>query len=418
MNITILTYGSRGDVQPFLPLSLGLMSRGHNVILAAPSRFKSLVEEHGITFFPLAGDPEDLSRRLNDAGYNFFKLLKELMSHAVDIGAEMIRQTDDACRDADLIIHTFAHAVGAHTLAREKNIPDIHIQTFPMFTPTGDYPNISLPNLGSRFLNRLTHTVSLKITELTSSLGFEQVRHRAGLPKRKLYSPFKDSPPRSWTPILCAWSPNLIPPSSDWSPHVHVTGYYFLPRNDAYTPPQELKEFLEAGSQPVCISFGSMVNKDAEKIDAIIRESLKQTDNRGIILSGWGSAKRESTSDLLYLESAPHDWLLPKCKMLIHHGGAGTTSAALRAGITQIVVPFMADQPFWGSRVHAIGVASKPIRVNQLSVDKMVSAMAEAESKDTLERAQVIGQEIRSEDGVMSAVKLIESYAVRFNESA
>jgi len=418
MNITILTFGSRGDVQPFLPLSLGLISRGHNVILAAPARFKSLVEEHGITFFPLAGDPEELSRRLNNAGYNFFKLVKELMSHAVDIGAEMMRQTDEACRDADLIIHTFAHAVGAHTLAREKNIPDIHIQTFPMFTPTGDYPNISLPNLGNRFLNHLTHTVSLKITELTSSLGFKQVRRRAGLPKRKLYSPFKDSPPRLRTPILCAWSPSLISPSSDWSPRVHVTGYYFFTYNDSYTPPNELKEFLEAGKPPVCVSFGSMVNKDAEKIDAIIRESLRRTNNRGIILSGWGSTKRESTNDLLYLESTPHDWLLPKCKMLIHHGGAGTTSAALRAGISQIVVPFMADQPFWGSRVYAVGVAPKPIRVNRLSVEMMVSAMAEAESKIILERAQVTGQGIRSEDGVMNAVTLIESYAMIVNKSA
>ena len=417
MYVTILTFGSRGDVQPFLPLSLGLMPRGHKVILAAPARFKSLVEGHGITFFPLAGDPEELSRRLNDAGYNFFKLLKELMSHAVNIGAEMMRQTDEACRDADLIIHAFAHAVGAHTLAREKNIPDIHIQTFPMFTPTGDYPNISLPNLGNRFLNRLTHTASVKITELTSSLGFEQVRRRAGLPRRKLYSPFKDSPPRLRTPILCAWSPNLIPPSSDWHPRVHVTGYYFFPYNDSYTPPNELSRFLESGRPPVCVSFGSMVNKNAEKFDGIIREALRRINNRGIILSGWGSEKRESTGDLLYLESAPHDWLLPKCKLLIHHGGAGTTSAGLRAGIPQVVVPFMADQPFWGSRVHAIGAAPKPIRVNQLSVEWMVSAMAEAESKNILERAQATGQRIRGEDGVMDAVKWIESYAMRFNES-
>jgi sterol 3beta-glucosyltransferase len=418
MNITILTFGSRGDVQPFLPLSLGLMSRGHKVILAAPARFKNLVEEHGITFFPLAGDPEELSRRLNDAGYNFFKLVNELMSHAIDIGADIMRQTDEACRDADLIIHTFAHAVGAHTLAREKNIPDIHIQTFPMFTPTGDYPNISLPDLRSRFLNRLTHTASIKITELTSSLGFEQVRRRAGLPKRKLYSPFKDSPPHLRTPILCAWSPSLIPPSSDWNLRVHVTGYYFFPYNNSYIPPNELKDFLEAGKPPICISFGSMVNKNAEKIDMVIRESLKQTNNRSIALSGWGSMKRELTSDLLYLESAPHDWLLPKCKMMIHHGGAGTTSAGLRAGIPQVVVPFMADQPFWGSRVYAIGVAPKAINVNQLSVEKMVRVIAEAESNVILERAHVIGQAIRGEDGVMNAVALIELYAIRFNESA
>ncbi|MBI2331317.1 MAG: glycosyltransferase family 1 protein [Chloroflexi bacterium] len=417
MNITILTFGSRGDVQPFFPLSLGLMSRGHNVILAAPARFKNLVEEHDITFFPLAGDPEELSRRMNEAGYNFFKLVKELMIHAVDIGAEMMRQTEEACRDADLIIHTFAHAVGAHTLAREKNIPDIHIQTFPMFTPTGDYPNISLPNLGNRFLNRLTHTASLKITEITSSMGFEQVRRRAGLPKRKIYSPFKNIPPRLRTPILCAWSPSMLPPSNDWDSHIHVTGYYFFSQNKSFSPSHELSEFLKSGEAPICISFGNMVNNGAERNDEIIREALKQTGNRGIILSGWGNVKRESTSDLLYLESVPHDWLLPKCKMIVHHGGAGTTSAGLCTGIPQVVVPFMADQPFWGSRVHAIGAAPKPIRVNQLSVEKMVSAIVEAESKVILERAQVTGQVIRGEEGVMNAVQLIESHAVRFHES-
>lgn len=415
MNITILTYGSRGDVQPFLPLSLGLMERGHNVILAAPARFKSLVEEHGITFFPLAGDPEDLSRRFNDAGYNFIKQVTEMMSHAVEIGAEIVRQTDEACRNADLIIHTFAHVVGAHTLAREKNVPDIHIQTFPMFAPTGDYPNVTMPNFGSHFLKRLTHILSLQVTILTSRLGFEQVRRRAGLPKRKLYSPFRDSPPRLRTPILCAWSPSLIPPSSDWPPRVHVTGYYFLPYKNFYVPPNELKDFIEAGTPPVCVSFGSMVNKNAEQVDEIVREALKRTNNRGIILSGWGSVKRKSTYDLLYLESVSHDWLLPKCKMVIHHGGAGTTSAGLRAGIPTIVIPFTADQPFWGKRIHAIGVGPTPIPVSQLSVEGMVNAIAEAESKAVLERAQAMGQMIRDEDGVGHAVALIESYVSAFN---
>jgi sterol 3beta-glucosyltransferase len=393
------------------------MARGHKVILAAPSRFKKLVEEHGITFYPLAGDPEDLSRRLNDAGYNFIKQVTELMSHAVEIGAEMLSQTDEACRDADLIIHTFAHTVGAHTLAREKNIPNIHIQTFPMFTPTGDYPNVTMPNLGNRFLNRLTHTLSMQITMLTSTLGFDQVRRRAGLPKRKLFNPFKDDPPRLRTPILCAWSPSILPPSSDWVPRVHVTGYYFFDRHEFYSPPSELDVFLKSGKPPVCISFGSMVNKNAEKIDAIIRDALKRTNNRGVILSGWGSAKRESTTELLYLESAPHDWLLPKCKMIIHHSGAGTTSAALRAGIPQVVVPFTADQPFWGSRVHAVGVGPKPILVKKLSVERMVSAIAEAESKVVLECAQAAGQIIRGEDGVGCAVELIESHVIEFSKS-
>lgn len=411
MNITILTYGSRGDIQPFLPLSLGLMARGHHVTLAAPPRFQNLVEEHGILFSPLAGNPEDLSRRFNESGFNFIKQVRDMMSHAVEIGAEMLRKTEEACRDADLIIHTFAHAVGAHTLAREKNIPDIHIQTFPMFAPTGDYPNVTMPDLKVRALNRLTHVVSKKVSWWTSFLGFEQVRRRAGLPKRKLYFPFDDDPLRPPTPILCAWSPNVIPPSSDWNSNIHVTGYYFFDLNISYQPPAELQNLLEAGEPPVCVSFGSMVNRNAEKIDHIVRESLTRSGQRGIILSGWGRVNQPSSKDLLYLDEAPHDWLLPRCRTVVHHGGAGTTSAGLRAGIPNIVVPFTADQPFWGRRVHAVGAGPKPILVKNLSAENLTHAIAEAEGESVRKRAQDIGQRIRGEDGVSRAVELIESHA-------
>lgn len=410
MNITILTYGSRGDVQPFLPLSLGLMARGHRVRLAAPSRFQKLVEEHGILFSSLPGDPEDLSRRFNDSGFNFIRQIRDMMSHAIEIGAEMLRQTEEACHDADLIIHTFAHAVGAHTLAREKNIPDIHIQTFPMFTPTGDYPNVTMPDLKVRALNRLTHIISKKISWQTSSFGYEQVRRRAGLPKRKLYFPFEDDPLRPPTPILCAWSPSLLPPSSDWDTNVHVAGYFFFDGTPSYQPPRELQNFLDAGEPPVCVSFGSMVNRNAEKIDRVVREALKWTNQRGVILSGWGGMMRSSSSDLLYLDAVPHDWLLPRCKMVIHHGGAGTTSAGLRAGIPNIVVPFTADQPFWGRRVHAVEAGPKPILVKNLSAMKLMQAIAEVEKNAFREHAQEIGRRIRSEDGVGRAVALIESH--------
>ena len=418
MNITILTYGSRGDVQPFLPLSLGLMARGHSVKLAAPSRFKGLVEGYGIQFVPLAGDPEDLSRRFNNAGYNFIKMIREMMAHAIEIGADILRQTDEACRDADLIVHTFSHAVGAHTLAREKNIPDIHIQTFPMFTPTGDYPNVTLPDLKLRVLNRFTHLASQKIVWWTSKIGFEQVRRRFGLSKRKLYFPIDKDPLRPPTPILCAWSPGILSPSSDWISNIHVTGYFFFDLNTSYQPPVELQNFLDVGKAPICVSFGSMINRDAEKIDNIFREALKQTGQRGIILSGWSHMKRRSSTDLLYLDAVPHDWLLPRCKMIVHHGGAGTTSAGLRAGIPTIIVPFTADQPFWGKRVHAIGVGPEPILVKNLSVERLVSAIAEAESKVFRERAQAVGQGIRGEDGVGHAINLIESYVNNWDGSA
>jgi UDP:flavonoid glycosyltransferase YjiC (YdhE family) len=279
-----------------------------------------------------------------------------------------------------------------------------------MFTPTGDYPNVAMPDLRSRSLNRLTHKLSEKITWWTSQVGFERVRRRARLLKRKLYWPFEDGPFRLRTPILCAWSPSVLPASSDWSPRTHITGYYFFPLSNTYQPPGELQSFLQSGKTPVCITFGSMINRDVERIDHIVRESLKQTGNRGIILSGWSGIVNRSSKDVLYLEAVPHDWLLPRCKMVIHHGGAGTTSAGLRAGIPNIVVPFTADQPFWGKRVYDIGVGPKPILVKNLSAEKLTQAIAEAESDSLRECAQLIGQKIGTEDGVGEAVKLIKKY--------
>ena len=410
MNITILTYGSRGDVQPFLPLSLGLMTGGHSVKLAVPSRFKELVEGYGIQFVPLAGEPEDLSRQINDAGFNPIRMIREFMNHAVEIGADVLRQTEEACKDADLIIHTFAHAVGAHTLAREMNIPDVHVQIFPMFTPTGDYPNVTLPDLKSRSVNRFTHLVSQKVAWWISMLGYGEVRRRAGLPKRKLYFPFDKDSLRPLTPILCAWSPSVLPPSNEWNDNIHVTGYYFFDHVGNYQPSAELQNFLEEGDPPVCVSFGSMVNRDAERIDGIVRDALKRTGNRGIILSGWSDVKSVSSADVLYLDAVPHDWLLPRCKMIVHHGGAGTTSAGLRAGIPNIVVPFTADQPFWGRRIHAVGAGPKPIIVKKLSVENLMQAIVEADVETVRKRAQEIGQRIRSEEGVVRAVSLIEAH--------
>ncbi len=411
MKIAILTYGSRGDVQPFLPLSVKLISRGHSVKLAAPSRFKNLVEGYGINFVPLPGDPSTAILRINDARNNIFKMMREGFRHALEVGADVFQQSAEACRDSDLIIHAFSHTVDGHTRAREMRVPDVHVQTFPMYASTGDYPSVVLPDLKIRALNYFTHVAGIKIMWWLSLFGFRQISRRAGLPKRRLYFPFDKTSLRPPTLMLCAWSPSLLPPSREWSANVHVTGYFFFEETESYQPSTELQNFLDAGDPPVCVSFGSMVNRNAEKIDKIIRESLAKTGQRGIILSGWGGAHKSSSSNILYLESAPHDWLLPRCNMLIHHGGAGTVAAGLRAGIPQVVVPFMTDQPFWARRVHAVGAAPNPILVKHLSVERLTQAIIEASGDNIRQHAHVLGQSINKEDGVMRAIELIESHA-------
>jgi UDP:flavonoid glycosyltransferase YjiC (YdhE family) len=338
-----------------------------------------------------------------------------MWKYIFSIAPQVSRAAFPACEGADLIIHSFLFTVGGHSWAREHNIPDISVQTFPMFAPTREFPNVSAPNIPPGALSYFSHWFAAQIFWYGGNSGYGSARRAApeiSFPKR-LYWPFEVRPPHLRTPLLFAYSPNILPRPGDWDEHVHVMGYFFL-IDEAYQPPAVLSDFLAVGNPPICISFGSMVHRKAKRIDQVVSEALKRTNNRGIILSGWGGVAHQSSNDLLYLESAPHDWLLPKCKMIIHHGGAGTTSAGLRAGIPNVVVPFTADQPFWGNRVHLMGAGPKPILVKNLSIEKLTQAIVEAETNVIRERGQLIGQKIRGEDGVKAAVELIEAYVSEF----
>jgi len=416
MKITILTYGSRGDVQPFVALAIGLQKNGHVVKLAAPHKFDEFVTSHGITFVPLAGDPEEISRLINNAGTNPAWVVASMSDYIFSIASQVSCAAFPACEGADLIIHSFLFTVGGHSWAREHNIPDVSVQTFPMFAPTWEFPNVSMPGIPPGWLSYFSHWLAAQVFWVGGKSGYGSVRRAnpdISFPK-KLYWPFDGRPLHLRTPLLFAYSESILPRPQDWDKHVHVTGYFFLTEK-TYQPSEALSAFISKGAAPVCISFGSMVNRKAKDIDLIVREALKQTNNRGVILSGWSGVEDRSSQDLLYVESVPHDWLLPRCKTVIHHGGAGTTSAGLRAGIPAIVVPFTADQPFWGSRVYTVGVGPKPILVSKLSVENLTHAMMEAESKAIRERAQFIGQRIGNEDGVKNAVALIEAHLSGFH---
>lgn len=414
MKITLLTYGSRGDVQPFLALALGLQQAGHQPTLAAPARFEAFIRSYNIAFIALPGDPAELSQRFNQAGQNPIRMVTGMMDHAMQIAADMLRQTETACQGADLIVHTFAHVLGAHALASRLGVPDVCIQPFPMFAPTGDYPNVTLPGTPIRPLNRLTHTFSSLVMEWGGRLGYGLVRRRERLPGMHLPWPFRARPGRQATPLLFAWSPSLLPASRDWPPYARVTGYLFMPE-ESYHPPRELDTFLQSGPPPVCISFGSMLHKDASRIYQVLLGVLAEAGERVILLSGWGDAPHDLlTQNTLLLDSAPHSWLLPRCKLVIHHGGAGTTAAGLQAGIPNIVIPHIADQPFWGRRVRAVGAGPQPILVNQVTSSRIRTALAEAESESVGAAAAKIGRAIRAENGLGDTISFLEAYSVRW----
>jgi len=416
MKITILTYGSRGDVQPFVALALGLKKAGHAVRLAAPHRFTDFAAQYGIDFVPLAGDPEEISLRINDARGNVVRMVRSMADYIFSIAEPVIHASFDACDDADLIVHSFLFTTGGHSLARARGIPDVSIQGFPIFAPTRAFPNVAVPNTPPGALSYFTHWLATQI--------YWYGGKTYTLPddiKLKLYWPFDTQQPvqrdaRLPTPLLFAYSPVVLPRPADWSaPSIHVTGYFFLDTPEVYQPPPELTDFLSAGEAPVCVTFGSMVNREAERIEALVRQALTRTRQRGIILTGWGRSKPAgSDDDLFYLEAAPHDWLFPRCKSVVHHGGAGTTAAGLRAGIPNIVLPHAADQMFWGKRVAAIGAGPAPIDLKKLSVEKLTAAFALAEEAALQARARETGRLICAEDGLGEAVRLIEGQAAAF----
>jgi hypothetical protein len=372
------------------------------------------VAQHNIPFAPLAGDPEEISKAFVAAGSNAIKVACSIRDYVNSIAVEVTRGAFTACDDADLIVHSFLFTTGAHSLARQRGLPDVSIQTFPIFAPTRAYPPVALSSLPTGALSYFGHWLNTQIFWYGGNSGYHQ--KRKGHPdifSFDLFWPFDEKPPRRATPLLFAVSPTVLPPAPDSANRASVVGYFFLDSPADYQPPAELTRFLEAGPPPVCVTFGSMIHRDADRIAESILDAIRIAGRRAIILTGWDGWKgRDSSDEFLFLESTPHDWLLPRCASVIHHGGAGTTAAGLRAGIPNIVVPFAGDQMFWGKRVHAIGAGPCPVNVKELTATRLASALAAAEESALRNRARHLGRAIRSEDGVANAIRVVESRSV------
>lgn len=210
--------------------------------------------------------------------------------------------------------------------------------------------------------------------------------------------------------FLNAFSPSVIPKPADWSEYDHVTGYWFLDTPVDFTPPSDLVEFINAGAPPVYIGFGSMSGKIAEEVTEIALAALAKTKQRGIFLTGWSGIKNlDLPENIFIIDSIPHSWLFPQMPCIVHHGGAGTTSATFRAGVPGIVIPFLGDQPFWGYLSVKLGVSPAMISRDKLTVYSLAAAINNAiENQDIRQQAAILGEKIRLENGVAKAVEIIQ----------
>lgn len=413
MQITILAYGSRGDVQPYLALGLGLKWAGHAVRLAAPEQFEAWVRGYGLDFAGLPGDPAELVRLLLDrARNNPFKLGPVVVEYALPMALDMMSRVQAACADADLVIHSFLLASAGHMAARQRGVPDMGALLYPIFASTAHFPPPMFnPLPGNPALyNRLAHALVRFIFDSSNRLPYAWLRrkHLDLLPLGKW--PFDGPRP---SPILYGFSPHVIPPPPDWPPSVHVTGYWFLDTDSGWQPPDDLLAYLDAGPPPVYVGFGSTVGEDMADVDRIAVEALRSAGQRGILMAGWAGIGDVvgAADDVFVLDTAPHDWLFPRMAAVAHHGGAGTTATGLRSGVPSILIPFGNDQPFWGRIVQGVGVGPAPIPRRKLTAERLAAAIRQAITDQAMrDRAAESGGRIRAEDGVARAVEAINRY--------
>lgn len=417
MRLTLVCIDTRGGVQPYLALGIGLRRSGHDVRIAAPEGFRSFVEGHGLPMVGLPGEAEGImqSPEVKEALEKGFLAVHRLMvEKAGTLMAEQMRAVLAACEGSDAIVAGFGGMLTAEAVAEKLGIPFIQAQLQPL-TPTGAYPGLlSLPGFGWFGLaNQLSHRISRQIFWQPLRRAVNQARQGVlGLPP----APFWGSVGRVRKPddlLLYGYSPSLLPRSAGWPDAIQVTGYWFLDSSESWTPPSGLVEFLESGPPPIVVGFGSMGSRDAEATARLILDAVGQVGERVVLLSGWGGLTSSELPSWAYgADAVPHDWLYPRCAVAVHHGGAGTTAAALRAGIPAVIVPFGADQPFWARLITKNHLGDSPCSRKRLTVDRLTRSLKKVLSSDLIRtRSAAMGEQIRHEDGVGVAVKLINEWA-------
>jgi sterol 3beta-glucosyltransferase len=423
MRIAIVALGSQGDVQPYIALGKGLRAAGYQVRLLTHENFAGLVTSHGLEFYPMQGNVQELietpeMRKLVEKG-NFITLTLKTAKETERVAIQWAQAGLEACCGMDLLIAGVGGLYLVLSFAEKLEIPLLQAFVFP-FTPTKTFPGILFPQSLNRWggtVNWVSHQVLRQIIWQGSRSGDTAARKQVlDLPASPFFGPHQ-SPYLHRYPTLYGFSPVVLAKPSDWQ-NAHVTGYWFLDAAPDWTPPPDLMNFLEAGSPPIYIGFGSMGNRNPEETAELVLQALEKTGQRAILLAGWSGMQKEKMPDNAFLiKSVPHAWLFPRVAAVVHHGGAGTTAAGLRAGVPTIIIPFFGDQGFWGQRVADLGVGTAPIPRKQLTAERLAQAIQTAVGDRVMrQRAADLGAKIRSEDGVANAVAIIQKLEFKLSE--
>jgi UDP:flavonoid glycosyltransferase YjiC (YdhE family) len=422
VRIAVFTLGTQGDWRPFAALGQALVRHGHSVRLTTGANFAAATRAAGLDDATLTGDFQDMMRREQGAvaggmrpllmARTMRRVLKEMAAHWAEEGLA-------AARDADLVIGSGSVTRLAASIAEARGLPFVQAHLQPM-TPTREItpmlprpPRRPLPGFANRALFTALRLVGWQVIRPAID---GVVRPRLGLRPYPWYGPYQGYNPAQER-VIYGFSRHLIPAPSDWPAETtRVTGFWFLDEAQGYAPPPRLARFLAAGPpggpKPIYVGFGSMLSERPDALTATILAAVRASGRRVVLSTGWGGLSETTAlpeglteDDAIVVGQVPHDWLFPRMAMAVHHGGAGTTAAACRAGIPSVVIPFFfGDQPFWADRMQRLGVAPPRLAHARLTAQGLAAAIAAASAPAMVRAAADLGARIRAEDGTGTAI--------------
>jgi sterol 3beta-glucosyltransferase len=410
MRVLIVTSGSTGDVMPYTGLGARLQHAGHEVTIATHEPFRATVE---LPFLPLPGDlrqilPQARGQDGTSSGtgpralLRLLRIARPLVAELGDGIVAAVRQT----RAEAVLLSTVVAPLG-YQVAEAAGIPWAGVFPQPVY-PTGEFGPVlaggrSLGRIGNRLTGRLLESAAHPLY----AGPVRDLRRRLGLPRRGMAS-LQRAQQHRW-PTFHGFSPSVVPRPADWPASQEVVGYWWPERPRGWHPPAEVQRFLAAGAAPVFVGFGSMAPGHGARLAAGVLAATRAAGVRAIVQAGWSGMRVEDGPDVLSIGSLPHDWLFPRTAAVVHHCGAGTTAAGLRAGVPAVGVPVLADQPFWAGRLHALGVAPAPVPLAKLTPDRLAGALRSVTTDPRYAaRAAAVAARLAAEDGAARILQWLE----------
>jgi UDP:flavonoid glycosyltransferase YjiC (YdhE family) len=409
-----MTAGSRGDVAPFTGLGHELARAGHEVTLVTHESFAALVGRAGLGFHGLPVDPRaelltEQGRRLLRSRSGPAKLAR-LLTMARRVVRRMAHGMLDAARESDVLLLSASVAPLGRVIADGLGLPSRGVYLQPI-APTGAFP----PSvLGARSWGPAGNRVAGRLVDAALDAAFAEsarmlrgelgvARDRAGGRRRARGRP-------DW-PVHHGFSPLVVPRPRDWHPGLTVCGYWWPYDPPAEQLPQRLHDFLDAGPAPVFVGLGSPTVENPERVSRLIVRALRTAGLRGVMQAGWSGLHADG-DDMLTIGEVPHAALFPRMAAVVHHAGAGTTAAALRAGVPAVPMPVWFDGAFWASRLTALGVSPGAVPLRQLTGPEVLAdALTAAVGRPPYRlRAAEVAAKLRQEDATTPVLAALERY--------